>query len=165
MDDSNKRWWESFISDQTSIHPSQEVMEQFNFDFWLPDVDQQIQNIELEQLLVPPPTIDVALHPIVESELQINDTIAVISEDASNFWIGTIFDIDLDIDDTYLYHIHYYYENSDGVWKLMNEKKPGSSGTASISSVLLNNITFTKKKKLPERTKKKLWKLIKLWKS
>ncbi len=47
----------------------------------------------------------------------------------------------------------------------MNEKKPGSSGTASIESVLLNNITFTKKNKLPERTKKKLCKLINQWKS
>jgi len=105
------------------------------------------------------------LHLIVPSELQINDIIAVISEDTSSFWIATIFDIELDIDETYLYHIHYYYEKSNGVWKLMNIKKPGSSGTAEISSVLLNNIKFTKKKKLPERIRKKLCTQINQWKS
>jgi len=141
-------------------------MEQFDNDFWDFHVAEQIENIEPQpEVVLPPPEIDVLLHPIVPSELQIKDIIAVISEDSSSFWIGTIFDIELDFDNTYLYHIQYYYEKSNGEWKLMNEKKPGSSGTASIESVLLNNITFTKKNKLPERTKKKLCKLINQWKS
>ncbi len=45
MDDSNKHWWESFFSDQTSKHPTQEHMDQFN-EFWDFQVTEQIQNIE-----------------------------------------------------------------------------------------------------------------------
>jgi hypothetical protein len=47
----------------------------------------------------------------------------------------------------------------------MNQNKPGSIGTTSISAILLNNIVFTKKMKLPKRTEKKLNNLIKNWKS
>jgi len=94
MDDSNKHWWESFILDQTSIHPTQELMEQFNNDFWDFHVAEQIENIEPQpEVVFPPPEIDVLLHPIVPSELLIKDIIAVISEDSLSFWIGTIFDI------------------------------------------------------------------------
>jgi len=57
MDDTNKHWWESFLLDQTITHPSQEIMEEFNLNFWVTDV-VNIPEVQItEDIQIPPPLI------------------------------------------------------------------------------------------------------------
>ena len=164
MDEKNQNWWKSFIEDQTILHPTNDTLSQFDEDFWLNE-DERSMDIESQEdvtdhhELAP---ITIPLHPLVDPEIEINSLVAVISEDKSTYWIGEVKHCKRSKGQV-IYTLRFYRENSKGVWKKMKKSNEESIGIATIESILLSNIKFTKKGTLPVNTDKKLTKLINSW--
>lgn len=156
MDETNKHWWESFISNQSAFHLSLEETRMYNDNFWL-------QNIHIEDpipvniVTETPPQIIVNSHPVVHSEIIIGEIIAVVADDSETFWIAKVISFENNENDNdIVYNIHYFQQDKNGIWKLMKENRIGSIGTTTIDAILLTKINFTKNKMLPKRTIKKI---------